>query len=173
MGIQVQINSSIGTVAWTFSDGKVVTLHIERLSGPVMGYAALHGLKQKAGDVMALKASDFGGRVPEQAKFDELTGMVEWLESGTTEWNRKVARESTGGLLLLALIRYRQDKTREQLQAYLKTLDGAAKAKLLASDKIRPIADEIRAEAGKGVDADAMLEGLDAMGEEEAETIEE
>jgi hypothetical protein len=159
MAISVSINQSVGTVEWTFSDGKVV-LHVERLSPAVMAYAALHGLKQKAGDVMALKAEDFGGRVPEGAKKAELLAMVQWLESGTSEWNRKVARESTGGLLLQCLMEYLPNKSREQLQEYIKTLDAGARAKLLASDKIHPIAERIRAAAGKGIETDEMLGDL-------------
>lgn len=160
MAIQVQINESIGELVWTFPTLGSVTLHVERLSQPVLAYAALHGLKQKCGDVMALKAEDFGGRVPEQAKFEELTAIVNWLESGTTEWNRKVARESTGGLLLQCLMEYLPNKTREQLLEYVKGLDSGARAKLLASDKIHPIAERIRAAAGKGIETDEMLGDL-------------
>jgi len=159
MAIQVSINQSIGEVEWTFSDGKV-TLHVARLSKSVMSYAALHGLKQKAGDVMALKAEDFGGRVPEAEKKAELVAMVQWLQSGTSEWNRKVARESTGGLLVQCLMEYLPKKSREQLLEYVKTLDAGARANLLASDKIHPIAERIRAAAGKGIETDEMLGDL-------------
>lgn len=171
MAIQVQINVSIGTLEWTFPTLGKVTLHTERMSAENMRYAAFHGLKQKCGDVMALKAEDFGGRVPENAKHAELTAMIEWLESGATEWNRKVARESTGGLLVQCLVEYLPNKSRESLLEYVKGLDANARGKLLASDKIHPIAERIRAAAGKGIETDAMLGDL--LSEDADETTEE
>lgn len=166
MAIQVSINASVRIVEWVFPTLGKVTLHAERLSAQNMEYAALHGLKQKCGDVMALKAEDFGGRVPETAKHAELKAMVDWLETGTTEWNRRVARESTGGLLLQCLIRYLPAKTPEQLMEYIKTLDASARGKLLNSDKILPIANAIRAEAGRNVATDDMLGDFLADAEE-------
>src|SRR5271170_6894437 len=76
------INVSIGTVAWAFPSGKVITLHLERCSQPIRDYAVLHGLSAKGTDSMALKAEDFGGRIPEEAKIDALAEMVDYLESG-------------------------------------------------------------------------------------------
>lgn len=155
---KVTINQSVGTVEWIFDDGSMVRLHRDRLSQPVREYAVLHGIKQKAGDAMALSASDFGGRVPDSARKAALVEMVEYLESGATEWNQRRAASGTSdrALLVRALAELGKPATAEWIKAR-STREIEA---LLASERIKPIADRMRAEAVAGVDTEELLAGL-------------
>lgn len=157
--MKVTINQSVGTVEWTFGEDLApVVLHRDRLSREVREYAVLHGIKQKAGDAMALSASDFGGRVPESAKRAALVEMVDYLESGTTEWNQRRAASGTSdrALLARALAELGKSPTAERLKA-LTTREVDA---LLISAPIKPIVDRMRAEAVANVDTDDLLAGL-------------
>lgn len=163
MAITCTINQSIKEIEWTFSDGSVV-LHCERVSPEILAYAAFHGLKQRGTDTMALKADDFGGRVPEAAKRAELQAMVAHLESGTAEWNRRSATgEPRGGLLLTVLCEAYPGQTREKLATWLKGKSAADRAALLREPRMAVIAERIREAAGKGADTQSLVDELESL----------
>ena len=162
MAIKVAINKSIGTVQWQFSDGRTQTAHAERLHPAIRAYAALHGIKQKCGDAMALSAEDYGGRVPEQAKFDELKSMIEFLESGLDQWNQvRVGRvsqlEQDRALLMRALelagIAFKAEK--------IAALKGNQITAMLVSEKLAESVALIRLEQTRDVDTEALFTELE------------
>jgi hypothetical protein len=164
MAIKVAINKSIGTVQWQFSDGRIQTAHAERLHPAIRAYAALHGIKQKCGDAMALSAEDYGGRVPEQAKFDELKSMIEFLESGLDQWNQvrvgsgRVSQlEQDRALLMRALelagIAFKAEK--------IAALKGNQITAMLVSEKLAESVALIRLEQTRDVDTEALFTELE------------
>ncbi len=164
--IKCVINQSVGEVVWgPFATGKSITLHTGRVSAANLAYAMFHGLKQRGSDVMALQAKDYGGRVPESAKWDELKAMVDYLESGATEWARRAtsAEREAGGLLFRCVMEYRPGRKPEAVQAFLRAMTPTERADLLESPGILPIAQRLRAESARKVDTDAALAGLDEM----------
>ena len=130
--------------------------------------AERHGWEQRIRDSAAMSRDTATGKSASPVdKFNAMAELIEHYESGATEWRLSGGGQvASGGLLLKALMRYQPSKSEESIRAFLSTKDAKFKARLLASDKIRPIADEIRAEAGRGIETDELLDGLDAeMGE--------
>jgi hypothetical protein len=171
------INQSIGEIVWPFPTLGQQTLHLERVSAAIKERAVFHGLSARGTDSMALNAADYGGRVPEQARWDALKQMLEHLESGTGDWD--MARAGRGPsvssvkFLLAALCEAFPKKSREAHVEWLKEKTPAEQASLAANAKLKPIIDRMTAEATNGIDSDAMLDELeDEMGEDE-ETTEE
>jgi len=159
MAIKCTINESVGQITWAATNGDEVTLHLERVSDAVKAYAVLHGLKQRGSDVMALsRDTATGASATEEDKFNELRAIVAWYESGTSEWSRRPAagQRFAGDNAILAecLKRLGKDATK------VSGMSRAEVAALLTHPKIRPLADEIRAEKAGNVDAEALLAGL-------------
>jgi hypothetical protein len=121
--------------------------------------AERHGWEQRIRDAAAMSRDTTTGKsASPQDKFNAMAELIEHYESGAIEWRLAGGGgQSQGGLLLKALMRYQPEKSEDSIRAFLASKDAKFKARLLASDKIRPIADEIRAEAGRGIETDDLL----------------
>jgi hypothetical protein len=177
-------SNSRAVSAW---DGNVLTINVVG-AGAVMFdrtkasaanrlYAEMHGWNARLIDKMAKSAPTRAAGITEpawlaqlaahaQEKFDAVSELAEYYEGGEVAWKMSGAGGSGDGLLLRALMEYRPDKTREQLAAYLATLESKVKTGLLNSPGIAPIANRLRAESAAHVDADEVLAGLDELDDE-------
>ena len=175
--IATAINQSIRTLEFVVkgaaADGgsKTLTLHLERVNAANIDYAAFHGFKQRISDAAAIPFDKETNRYATAAeKFDAMKELIEHYESNVAEWAlRSGGGLREGSLLFQALTLMRGEqaaedpsmaRTAEQIRTFIEGLDKSQRAKLLLSSQVRPFADRVRAEAGKGVDAEEMLTGL-------------
>jgi hypothetical protein len=167
MAIKCTINQSVKEIVWGFSKelGGDVTLHLGRVSSENLAYAVYHGLKQRGTDTMALKAEDYGGRVPESAKRREVVEMVKYLESGATEWTRRASGGvAESGLMFDALCALRPDKTQEQIREFLRTRKPDQLQQIKAREDLIEKMNELRLERAPKIETSGSLDDLDAMG---------
>lgn len=163
--ITTEVNASIRQIIFNVAGAGQVTLHCDRISAENMAYAALHGFKQRISDAAALSRDEATGK-PASAmdKLSAMKELVEFYETGGREWNRK--REggsrisSDVGILTRALVELRPEKSREAIESYVAQLKANEVRALLSHPGVKVIADRMREEAGKGIDADALLNGL-------------
>ena len=154
-----------------FINGGYLSIEPSQLTPEIREMALLHGLKQKLVDAAAMSRNPITGRSATiEDKFEAVSIVHKRLLAGS--WNApREGGGATGGLLFQALCRlYEGRKTPEQLKTYLDTLSDAQKTALRASGRIAPILEQLRAEAGRGIDSDALLDALDEdedEGEEE------
>lgn len=156
------------TLHLEFANGRLLEIAPSQLSAEIQDAALLHGLKQKLVDAAAMSRNPVTGRSATiEDKFEAVAAVHTRLLAGM--WN--AVREgggATGGMLFQALCRlYEGRKTPEQLKTYLDTLSEAQKTALRASGRIAPILEQLRAEAGRGIDSDALLDALDEDEEED------
>ena len=131
--------------------------------------AERHGWEQRIRDAAAMSRDTATGQsASPEDKFNAMCELIDHYESGAVEWRLAGGGgQSQGGLLLKALMRYQPEKSEDSIRKFLESKDAKFKARLLASDKIRPIADEIRAEAGRGIETDDLLSDFGAEGGDE------
>ena len=149
----------------TFANGETLTLRQQDLPTHLVGYAIMHGLKQKLVDAAAISRNPETGRAASvEDKYQAVKTVYDRLLSG--QWN--ATREgggNAGGLLLQALCRmYAGRKTAEDIKAFLAEKTDAEKTALRKNPRVAAVIDEIRAEratAGTSMDTDAMLGELD------------
>lgn len=154
-------------IVFVVKDAGEVTLDLGKLSNAVFTRAATHGLIQRVSDRAAI------GRDPKtfkpvdpMVKLEAMRGLVEHYHTGTEDW----AMVRVGGgagpgqetLWLVAALReiYPQ-RTEEQLRSWLGKRTKAEKAALMTSDKVGPVVERLRSEAGEGVKAEELLSELD------------
>jgi hypothetical protein len=141
------------------------------LSDAVKDHAAYHGTEQRIRDAGALGWDEDKNRyATPQEKFDAMKPLVDHYNSGATEWNLK-GGVSEGSLLFRALLREKPGRDVIKIKEWMKAQDEQAKAgkiqkgwraALLDSDRLIDIVRAIRKEDGRGLNADAMLDSLDA-----------
>ena len=146
----------------TFRDGKVLTMRQDAIPTNLIGYALMHGLKQKLVDAAAISRNPDTGRSATVAdKFNAVKVVYDRILGGS--WN--VGRgdgQPGGGLLFKALCRMYPAKTPEALRTYLAGKSKEEQAALRKNPKVAAIIEELRVETAKevDVDSDAMLEEL-------------
>ena len=156
-----------------FLNGSYLSIAPSQLTPEMREMALLHGLKQKLVDAAAMSRNPITGRSATiEDKFEAVSIVHKRLLAGS--WNApREGGGGTGGMLFQALCRlYEGRKTPEQLRTYLDNLSDAQKNALRASSRIAPILEVLRAEAGRGIDSDALLDALDEdedEGEDEGE----
>lgn len=151
-----------------FLNGSYLNIAPSQLTPEIREMALLHGLKQKLVDAAAMSRNPTTGRSATiEDKFEAMSIVHKRLLAGA--WNApREGSGATGGMLFQALCRlYEGRKTPEQLQTYLSGLSEAQKNALRASSRIAPILEQLRAEAGRGIDSDALLDALDDDEDEE------
>lgn len=163
--ISSEISEVNGTVAFTVKDIGTVTLRICDCSAAVRHYAMLHGFKQRLADNAALsRNAETGASATPQEKFDAISQLVEHYHTGTEAWSIARSGDSAPrqGLLLQCLMQLQPAKTEGELRDWLKGKSKADQVALLASPKIAPLADAIRAKAVKasGIDVDSLLDEI-------------
>lgn len=166
--IRCTINAAVRQIVWTDVDAaETATLHVDRLSPQVREFAMFDRLRAKVTDAAAIERDTATGRsAPVSEKFAAMRGMIDWLESGTTDWNRKGAG---GGDALLWQAVVEAGLTRKDGSVITDTADARAKfralapgqRKALAQDaRVKPVYDRLVAEATAGVDVEATLDTL-------------
>ena len=159
-----------GTLVLTFRHGEVLRVHPESLNPEIQRAAMLHGLKQKLVDAAAISRDTTTGRAATIAtKFDAVKEVFDRITGETPSWNRPRAGGAggQGGLLARAIARYKSVPV-EAAKTYLERLTDAQKQALRVDPRIATIINELRLESAKpaGIDTDALLGGLDALGVE-------
>ena len=144
--------------------GKSVTLRLDVVDPELVQYAALHGFKQRIGDMAALSRNpDSGKPATPSDKFDAIQRGVEHYMSGTKEWNLRAAGERTSGELgmLARAIAELKSKDVAEVRDWLKSKSDAERKALAIAPAIKPIMDRMREEAAAPIEADDMLAELD------------
>ena len=162
-----------GTLILEFRHGETLRVHPETLNPEIQRAALLHGLKQKLVDAAAISRDTATGRAATiVTKFDavkEIFDRITGAGGETPSWNKPRAGGSggQGGLLARAIARYKNVPV-EAAKAYLDRLTDAQKQALRVDPRIATIINELRLESAKpaGIDTDALLGGLDALGVE-------
>ncbi len=158
-----------GVLSLTFSNGEVLTLNTDNLSGEIQHAAMMHGLKQKLVDAAAISRDPSNGRAATiETKYNAVKEVFDRLLAG--QWNKQ--REggiATGGLLFAALVRMYPAKSEEQLRSFLAGKSDAEKAALRKNPKVAALIEEIKAERGAepGVAGEDLLAELEGEGDEE------
>ena len=150
-------------------------LDMTRLHAEVLARATQHGLVQRISDRAAIsRNTETGKPATADEKWAAMKELVDHYESGSADWGMRATRSGTTGagveLLVECLMEIYPTKGREALKAWAMKRTIVDRAALLASEKIKPIADRLRAEAVEGLDAEAMLGELDDEDEVEAES---
>lgn len=158
-------------IIFKVKDAGEARLVVGLLSETVRKRATYHGLIQKVSDAAAIPRDTATGKsATPQDKLSAMQRVVEHFASGTEEWNAK--REGGGGglgaetqLLVRALGSLYPKKSAEELLKWVRARSAAERSSLMAQENIKVIVDKLRSEASSGVDAGALLAGLE--GEEE------
>ncbi len=154
--LKCEINESIGEIRWTIPTGESVTLHTERLSDAIRLAAMFHGIKQKCGDKAAQERDKATGKsVPLAERLAAIRAEVDRLEAPNAEWNAR--GQGADSDLIQALIRAGKPDT-EELREKVRNLTSRERAALEAHPDVKPHLDAIRAEKGRMVDADKLLD---------------
>jgi hypothetical protein len=161
MGIKTTINESIGTVTWTATDGASVTIHLERLHPSNKAYAALHGLKQKCGDAAAIGRSEVTGKSADDGeKLAAIREVVDHLESGSAEWNRKGSGGGGDSALVAAICQALGKTDSPELRAKVRAYTPAQRLAMQQHPSVKPFYDAILAKRAESIDAEDLLAGL-------------
>ena len=149
----------------------------ERASTECRTRAELHGWIQRISDAAAISRDTKTGKSATAAeKLAAMAKLVEHYETGTADW--KMAGSGGGGgagsaekaLLVRCLMEIYPLKTEDEMKEWVSKRSAQERAGLLASERIKAIADRITAEAVKTVDVDVMFAELDDDGAESGAT---
>ena len=162
--IGIEINHSVGEIVFTLG-GKALTFHSERAVG-TLKQAAMFGWSRKISNEAAMSRSvETGLPASNEEKLEAMAAMIAHLESGTVDWSpaRSASTRVSGadiGLLVTALMELQPTKTKDELTAWVKSKEPAARSALMLNAKIKPIIDRLRAALASDIDADALLDEL-------------
>lgn len=155
--IKFEMNESTGEMRWYIPGGDSFTFYAERAEhhGP---RAKFHGFKQKISDAGAMEADKTTGRsVPAGERLAAMRAMAEHLMTEGSDWNRR--GQGSDSDLIAALIRMGKPDTAE-LRAKVRAMSPAERNALGADERVKPHLDAIRAERGRGVNTDKLLNDL-------------
>lgn len=149
---------------------RTVTLDLERVHTSNIDYAALHGFKQRLGDMAALSRNpDTGLPATPADKFEAIMRGVEHYHSGTPDWNLRATGEGrTSGELAMLTRAVMEAKKMDAADAeqfvkvkdWLKSKTEGERKAIGVSAAIKPIMDRMRAEVAAPVDAEGLLAEL-------------
>lgn len=151
-------------IVFSILDAGEVILDLSKVHADNKQRAMLHGFVQKVSDRAAIQRDpETGFSASPRDKQAAMQALVDHFESGSSEWRMAGAQRGgagTGGLLFEALRRAKPEKDAQTIRDFIKGLDKKAQNALINSAALKPHVDAIRAEAGKGVDTDALLSAL-------------
>ena len=161
--IGIEINASISQIVFTLG-GKSLTFHAERATG-TLGQASLFGWSRKISNEAAMSRDPTTGLPASDAdKLEAMSAMIAHLESGSDQWspNRVAGRASSAdvGLLVTALMELQPTKTKDELTAWVKSKEPAARSALMLNAKVKPIIDRLRTALAADVDSESLLDEL-------------
>jgi len=183
-----------GVITFTVLGAGELTFDTNKASESCRERAEYHGWVQRMCDAVAISRDpETNASATPAMKFERMKRLIEHYESGTDEWSiqGRGGFGNEGGLLLRTLIALRdwdQDeqgelttiqaqtkdkfagKSDEQLKAFAGKMTAGQRTKLLNFEGLRDIANLIRAEGAKGIDADELLAGLDSEAESEEDS---
>jgi len=148
-------------------------LDMTKIHADILQRAAIHGLKQRISDAAALSCDpDTGKPATAQEKFESMQELVEYYNSGATDWSRKSSGGGVArvGKVLTAMSRAYGWGDEEKAKAYVEataTKRGITYEKALAiwrgADKIVAELAKMAAESPSKVDADTLLGELEEL----------
>lgn len=155
------------TLIFTVKDIGNLRLNFTDLSETVRERAMVHGMVQRISDAAAIaRSAENGYKVSAQEKYDAMAELVAHYASGTSEWSRARGAPGIGAdaaLLVKCLAQIYDDRTLEQLKAWVAKRSKSERTALLMSEKIKPLADEIRAQSASDISADDLIADLETM----------
>lgn len=155
----VKGGKGFNTIKNELEDGELV-LDLARLHGDISAKALVHGMVQRVADAAAIpRDTKTGKSASPQEKLEAMAELVNHYNSGSGDWRIGGKREGRS-FLLLALCEFRADKTREELQEWLKALTDNQKKALENDPRIKPKIDTMRAQGTEQVDTEELLAGL-------------
>lgn len=168
--MKAKSNSVISTeiaeqkVLFTVAGVATLELELEKLSEEVFKRAAIHGLIQRVCDAAAIsRNTETGQSATPTDKYEAMKELVDFYNSGTTEWRRTSSGAGSGengGLLRKCLVKLYPEKTEERIAEFLKGLTRKEKLALLNTEAVKKIADEFRVKSTNSADAEKLLSGL-------------
>ena len=162
--IGIEINHSVGEIAFTLA-GKTLLFHADRAPG-TQRQAAMFGWSRKISNEAAMSRSVETGLPASNAdKLAAMAAMIEHLESGTVDWSpaRSASTRVSGadiGLLVTALMELQPTKSKDELTAWVKSKEPAARSALMLNAKVKPIVDRLRSALAADVDSESLLDEL-------------
>jgi len=164
--IQATIIENNTKLQLAFSNGNTLTVDRLQLSDEIIGYAIMHGLKQKLVDAAAISRNPVtGGTADIEDKYNAVKEVFDRITGENPQWNKNRETGSgggvSGGLLLRALIRLYPTKSADDLKKYVDSKTKQEQAALRGNPKIATMIDTIRAEKSGGVNSDDLLAELD------------
>ena len=144
--------------------GKSVTLNLSAVHPSNVAYAALHGFKQRIGDMAALSRNPETGRPATPGeKFDAIARGVEHYMSGASDWALRAASgERTSGELGLLARAIAELKGKELLEIrdWLKTKTEGERKSLAVLEPVKARMDAYRLEAAGDHNGEELLAEL-------------
>lgn len=162
-----------GAIVFTIATVGDLQLRLDALSQEVRERAMIHGLTQRVSDAAAIGfLKDEKRFATPQEKYDAMAELVAHYSSGTAEWSRTRSAPGIGAdsaLLVKCLSQLYTDRSTEQLKAWVAKRSRSERTALLLSEKIKPLADEIRSQSASGASADDLIADLETMPESQSD----
>ena len=160
--INVSRNESIRELTFSVVGAGQITLHLERVSQSNLDRATFHGFQQRISDAAALSRDTSSGLSATPAdKLAAMKELVEFYESGSSEWSRRrQPGQSDIGLLWRAVCELKSDKSPDAIRESLSALNPQEVRAMLQHPAVKAIVDRLLSEATKGVDVDGLLEAI-------------
>ncbi len=162
--LAVVVDEVHNQIVFNVRDTGSVTFDLTKVHPSNVAYAALHGFKQRIGDMAALSRNpDTGKPATPQEKFEAIQRGIEHYESGTADWNlRAAAGERTSGELGLLARAVAEVKGMDVIKVrdWLKEKSRAEQVAIALSAAIKPVMDRMRKEQASEVNGDDLLAEL-------------
>lgn len=142
------------------------TLDLNAVHQSNLDYAALHGFKQRIGDMAAQTKNPKTGESASAAdKFAAILRGVDHFMSGSPDWNLRVAasgpRIDSETLFLARAIAQLKSKDLDAMVDWVKSKPAADRAALALKPEIKFLIDGYRAAGAADIDTDEMLSELE------------
>lgn len=158
--MKVVINESVRTVTFTAATGESLTFHADRASAACNAYANLHGWKQRLNDKMAVGVdAESGRRIPDAEKLAMLRPLIDHYESGSDEWELRVAG-GNASLLVRVLVQVGLMTDTPENRAKVRGWDAKTRAAVEMRPDVKAAMDAMRAQATKDINTDDLLATL-------------
>ena len=154
--------NSISWIAYDLDNKPIADMHcridMTKVSEANLRYGSFFGINQSVGDTAAL-----GQGATLTQKFSEMRQRIAHFESGSDSWTSTSREPGEGTLLYQALMIQKSTRDPVKTRAFVTGLARSKRDAMLASEDLREIVAGLRAESGKGVDADELFEELDSL----------
>lgn len=159
------INMESGLIEFIVKGHPTLTLDMNKVHPDNQRRASFVGMAQtRIVDRAAVGRADAKGNIIPEAtrqalKHERMASLIAHYESGSPDWSVRGEAGFRGGMLFQCLCAMQPERDPEQIRKWLGGLDDATKAKLLSSEKIKPIRESIeKARAGDTSEAEEALD---------------